>query len=183
MRAQRDRKKKLIVAFHFQFANRAGWDCDACRKNGLETRRRCGFLPSEARGEPRLVWIRKRAQTDECPRSMVTGESQSLLEEFFVQHVDETLAPKTVERYHEQAAYLDPGLLAMALADITPLCQGRSQSFPPRRRKRGPLSVFHSRLFLGVWGRLKRSPATRLRGAFRAERKPPPNAAHNIRDR
>jgi hypothetical protein len=78
------RKKKLIVAFHFQFANRAGWDCDACRKNGLERKRRCGFLPAEARGEPRLVWIRKRAQTDECPKSMVTGESLSLLEEFFV---------------------------------------------------------------------------------------------------
>ena len=37
-----------------------------------------------------------------------------LLEEFFAQHVDEKLAPKTVERYHEQAAYLDPELLAMA---------------------------------------------------------------------
>lgn len=84
MRVERGRKKKLIVAFHFQFANRAGWDCDACRKNGLETRRRCGFLPGEARGEPRLVWIRKRAQADECPKSMVTGESLSLLEEFFV---------------------------------------------------------------------------------------------------
>ena len=84
MRADGDRKKKLIVAFHFQFANRAGWDCDACRKNGLEVKRRCGFLSAEARGEPRLVWIRKRAQADECPKSMVTGESLALLEEFFV---------------------------------------------------------------------------------------------------
>ena len=84
MRVKRDRKKKLIVAFHFQFANRAGWDCDACRKNGLETRRRCGFLPGEARGEPRLVWARKRAHAEECPKTMVTGESLSLLEEFFV---------------------------------------------------------------------------------------------------
>ena len=84
MRAERDRKKKLIVAFHFQFANRAGWDCDACRKNGLETKRRCGFLPAESRGKPRLVWVRKRAQADECPKSMVTGQSLSLLEEFFV---------------------------------------------------------------------------------------------------
>ena len=44
-----------------------------------------------------------------------------LLEEFFRQHVDEKLAPKTIERYHEQAAYLDAGLLAMALTEITPL--------------------------------------------------------------
>ena len=38
----------------------------------------------------------------------------SLLEEFFTQHVDEKLAPKTIERYHEQAAYLDPELLGDA---------------------------------------------------------------------
>jgi integrase len=44
-----------------------------------------------------------------------------LLDEFFRQHVDEKLAPKTVERYHEQAAYLNPKLLAMPLAEITPL--------------------------------------------------------------
>jgi hypothetical protein len=44
-----------------------------------------------------------------------------LLLEFFAQHVDDNLAPKTAERYHEQAAYINPGLLAMPLADITPL--------------------------------------------------------------
>ena len=44
-----------------------------------------------------------------------------LLEEFFRQHVDETLAPKTIERYHEQAAYLDPELLAMPIEEINPL--------------------------------------------------------------
>jgi integrase len=44
-----------------------------------------------------------------------------LLEEFFRQHVDERLAPKTIERYHEQAAYLEPELLKMPIAEITPL--------------------------------------------------------------
>jgi hypothetical protein len=63
---------------------RTGWDCDSCRKNGLETKRRCGFLPAERRGEPRIVWGRRRMSVDECPRSLVTGESLSLLEEFFV---------------------------------------------------------------------------------------------------
>src|ERR1017187_9548510 len=29
-----------------------------------------------------------------------------LLQEFFLQHVDQKLAPKTIERYHEQAACL-----------------------------------------------------------------------------
>jgi integrase len=57
--------------------------------------------------------------------SIVTGPLprtlSMLLEEFFRQHVDEKLAPKTIERYHEQAAYLDPELLKMPIAEITPL--------------------------------------------------------------
>lgn len=84
MRAGRERKKKLTVAFHFQFSNRAGWNCESCRQNGLETKRRCGFLLHEKRGEPRVVWGRKLTQSEECPKSFVTGESLALLEEFFV---------------------------------------------------------------------------------------------------
>ena len=44
-----------------------------------------------------------------------------LFGEFFRQHAEEKLAPKTIERYRELAAYLAPELLAMPLADITPL--------------------------------------------------------------
>ncbi|HWQ54656.1 MAG TPA: site-specific integrase [Bryobacteraceae bacterium] len=44
-----------------------------------------------------------------------------LLQEFFHQHVDVKLAPKTIERYHEQAKYLDAGLLAIHITEITPL--------------------------------------------------------------
>jgi hypothetical protein len=84
VRAGRERKKKLTVAFHFQFSNRAGWNCDSCRQNGLETKRRCGFLPDEKRGEPRIVWGRKQTQSEECPKSFATGESLALVEEFFV---------------------------------------------------------------------------------------------------
>ena len=46
---------------------------------------------------------------------------EMLLQEFFQQHVDEKLASKTIERYHEQAAYLDAELLAMPIPEITPL--------------------------------------------------------------
>jgi hypothetical protein len=84
-----ERKKKLIVAFHFvtanrQFPDRAGWNCVSCRKHGLEVKRRCGFLPEEQRGEPRTVWGRKQIEVQECPKSLITGESLALLEEFFV---------------------------------------------------------------------------------------------------
>ena len=46
-----------------------------------------------------------------------------LLEEFITQHGEEKLAPKTVERYREMGPYLAPELLAMPLAEITPLHQ------------------------------------------------------------
>ena len=48
----------------------------------------------EKRGEPRLVWGRKHAQAEECPKSFVTGESLTLIEEFFVRRrlgMDESL--------------------------------------------------------------------------------------------
>jgi integrase len=60
---------------------------------------------------------------DEVPKTLAT-----LLAEFFRQHVDEKLAPKTIERYHDQATYLDPALLQMPLADITPLHLNREWS-------------------------------------------------------
>ena len=84
MRSERDRKKKLIAAFHFQFSKRAGWDCGTCRQQRLEEKRRCGFLPAGQRGGPRIVWGRKLIQVEECPKSLVTGESLALVEEFFV---------------------------------------------------------------------------------------------------
>lgn len=82
MRIDGSRNKKLIVAFHFQFANRAGWNCDECRKHGLEAKRRCGFLPEDKRGRPQVVWGRKRASTEECPTSFITGQSLAWIEEF-----------------------------------------------------------------------------------------------------
>jgi hypothetical protein len=93
VRSGGERKKKLIVAFHFVTANRqfalntgarAGWNCESCRRQGLEVKRRCGFLPDDRRGEPRIVWGHRQTQAEECPKSLVTGESLALLEEFFV---------------------------------------------------------------------------------------------------
>ena len=48
-----------------------------------------------------------------------------LLAEFMKQHAEENLAPKTVERYREMAAYIAPELLAMNMTEITPLHLGR----------------------------------------------------------
>ena len=51
-----------------------------------------------------------------------------LLREFFCQHAEEKLAPKTIERYRELVTYLAPELLAMPLGDVTPLHLSREWS-------------------------------------------------------
>jgi len=46
-------------------------------------KRRCGWLPA-ARATPRhVVWARRRAATEECPRSFIKGESLAWLEGFY----------------------------------------------------------------------------------------------------
>ena len=82
MRAERRRTKKLIVAFHFHRSNQAGWKCDACRKAGLERKRRCGWLPAENATAPPVVWARKRVALLTCPTSFLTAESAAWVEEF-----------------------------------------------------------------------------------------------------
>lgn len=84
MRVERGRAKKLIVAFHFLRTDQTRWRCDACRQQGLEKRRRCGFLPVEQRGEARLVWVRGKTGVDECPKSLMTAASVEFVERFFV---------------------------------------------------------------------------------------------------
>jgi integrase len=100
-----------------------------------------------------------------------------LLHEFFVQHVHERLAPKTVERYHEQVAYLEPELLAMPLKEITSLhlnrewtrllkCGGHTRNTKTPR----PMSAKTVRNIAGVvssafaraikWGLIDTNPAT-----------------------
>jgi hypothetical protein len=56
-----------------------------------------------------------------------------LLQEFLRQHSAVKLAAKTHERYKELAAYLDPGLAAMQLKDVTP--------FAPQQRVGPPAPV------------------------------------------
>ena len=82
MRLERVRKKKLIVAFHFQLGNKAAWSCDVCRKSGLERKRRCGWLVNDDVASSSIVWARGRTTLATCPTSTITSESVALLEEF-----------------------------------------------------------------------------------------------------
>jgi integrase len=102
----------------------------------------------------------------------------TLLEEFFRQHAEKKLAPKTIERYKEQAAYLDPALLAMPLTDMTPLHLSREWNrlletggHHRRTKKPRPLSAKTVRNIAGVvssafrraeiWGLVVTNPVTR----------------------
>lgn len=84
MRIIGHRKKKLIVALHFQFSNRAGWECVACRKAGLEMKRRCGWIPEAGKSPARIIWAKNSASTTVCPTSFITAQSMAWLEEYFV---------------------------------------------------------------------------------------------------
>jgi integrase len=102
----------------------------------------------------------------------------ALLTEFFSQHVEKKLAPKTIERYKEQSAYLDPALLAMPLAEITPLHLSRewnrlleSGGHHRRTKTTRPLSAKTVRNIAGVissafrraeiWGLVTTNPVAR----------------------
>jgi hypothetical protein len=62
--------------------DQAGWRCDACRRNGLEKKRRCGWLPEGERGPEVVVWARGGVTVKECPKTVITGESGALVEKF-----------------------------------------------------------------------------------------------------
>jgi hypothetical protein len=84
VRVERRRTKKLIAGFHFLRTDQTRWKCGECRAQGLESRRRCGFLPEAKRAAKRLVWVKPRVGLDECPKSYVTAESAELVEKFVV---------------------------------------------------------------------------------------------------
>lgn len=82
MRSERGGTKKLILAFHFQFADQAGWKCEDCRRAGLEAKRGCAFWEEAGGRADRVVWARRGVATQQCPKSVITGESLALLEAF-----------------------------------------------------------------------------------------------------
>src|ERR1035437_6902923 len=100
-----------------------------------------------------------------------------LLDEFFRQHADVNLAPKTVERYREQAKYISAELLAKPIATITPLHLNRefarllkSGGDARRNKTPRPLSAKSVRNIAGVissafsraikWGLTTTNPVT-----------------------
>jgi integrase len=87
--------------------------------SGFATKSEAQDAEAIRRIEEQQKWEMARAGASvvaQAPRTL-----GMLMEEFLAQHVDGKLAPKTVERYHEQARYLDAELRAMPISEITPL--------------------------------------------------------------
>ncbi len=104
MRAVGIRTKKLIVALHFHTSDQAGWECADCRKAGLETKRRCGWIPEAIATPSRVVWARNGVVATVCPKSLITAQSMAWLEEYLVRRKlgqirTDTLGAREVEAF------------------------------------------------------------------------------------
>jgi integrase len=69
----------------------------------------------------RLVGVKSQQMAGNEPKTALPSTLAAWLEEFFAQHGEEKLAPKTLERYRQMVAYIDPELLALPVKDIRPL--------------------------------------------------------------
>lgn len=57
-----------------------GWDCETCRRNGLQHKRRCAFLDVPQADPPGLVWARGPVITNRCPRSEISAQSHAWIQ-------------------------------------------------------------------------------------------------------
>jgi integrase len=144
-------------------------------ESGFATKKEAGDAETKRRIEEQQKRDLAKAGASvaaEIPKTLLM-----LLKEFFKQHVDVKLAPKTIERYHEQAAYLDPELLNMPIGEITPLHFERewnrllkSGGHHRETKQPRPLSAKTVRNIAGVvssafakamkWGLVKVNPVT-----------------------
>ena len=53
-----------------------------CRSQGLEVRRRCGWLAEAASQPEKVIWARHGARSTECPTSFISAESLGWIERY-----------------------------------------------------------------------------------------------------
>ena len=115
----KNRTRKTLWRYQFSLPGSTRKDRKRVFGSGFTTRGEA----TDAEAKRRIEEYQKRelAKAGSSVTAAVPKTLSALLNEFFQRHVDGKLAPKTVERYHEQTSYLDPELLAMPFADVTPL--------------------------------------------------------------
>jgi integrase len=87
---------------------------------GFASKREAGDAEANRRAQELQKYELAKASATTVAAALPTTFAM-LLQEFFPQHAEEKLAPKTVERYRELAASLAPELLVMPLGKITAL--------------------------------------------------------------
>ena len=165
---------KTVWAYKFQ-PPEATRGTPPVRKSGFATKR-------EAEDAEATRRIEERQKYDAAKKGLgiaapLPKTLTMLLEEFLREHAEKKLAPKTVERYREQASYLSAELLGMSIEEIKPLHLSREWS---RLRESGghtrrdktprPLSAKSVRNIAGVvssaflraikWGLVVTNPVT-----------------------
>jgi integrase len=118
--ATRKHKSKATGRVTWSYVFDAPNSTTAARKQialyGFATRREASEAELKRRVEVQQEYEASLRGTPTPPNTLAV-----MIEEFCKEHADRNLAPKTVERYREMAAYLAPALLAMPVTEITPL--------------------------------------------------------------
>src|ERR1019366_5431769 len=110
------RSGKTVWSYVFDLPGSNRESRDRISESGFATKREAKDAEANRRVEEQRM--RDLAKAGASVTALLPTTLSMLLEEFFRQHVHEKLAPKTIERDHEQAVYLDPILLNMPIAEI-----------------------------------------------------------------
>ena len=116
-------KRKLksgatVWMYKFDGPDSARQSRNTFRKSGYSSKKEA----LEAEAARRVEVLREHELKQEGPGPQALPKTlAALLEEFFSEHGAKNLAPKTLERYREQASYLDAALLALPYHEIRPL--------------------------------------------------------------
>src|SRR5260370_22313268 len=127
MPAYKRRYRSGTVLWFYKFAPPAATrGAPPIRKFGFATKREAEDAEAQRRIDEQHKYELAKAGAGVAaplPRTLAM-----LLEEVFCEHAEKKVAPKTVERYREQALCLDPVLLSMPLEEIKPLHLNREWS-------------------------------------------------------
>lgn len=101
-------------------------DCPGSSRQNRKQAKEAGFetkAAAEAAEAERRVLEQKRYELEQAglPEVPLPKTLADLLQEFFKEHAERKLAPKTIERYREQVDYLGRDLLALPITEIRPL--------------------------------------------------------------
>jgi integrase len=115
---QKNRSGKVRWGYMFSLAGSTRRDRRRVTGSGFATKNDATNAEAQRRIEERqkLELTKRGNEPEQIPKTVAM-----LLEEFFRQHVEGKLAPKTIERYRQHTAYLHQDLVAMPLSDIRPI--------------------------------------------------------------